>query len=52
MDKFIKKYLNYKCSSNQNQLKDTPDVYHSKLPYIGSLTQYIKENFNIKPVFN
>ena len=26
IDKVIKKYLNYKFSSNQNQLKDTSDV--------------------------
>ena len=29
----IKKYLDYKFSSNQNQLKDTPDVHYSKLNY-------------------
>ena len=58
------KYLNYKLSSNQNQLKDTYDVHYFKLPYIGNLSHHIKnklsklckefckENFNIKLVFN
>ena len=35
--KVNKKYLDYKFSSNQNQLKDTPDVHDFKLPYIGNL---------------
>ena len=64
VDKVIKKYLEHMFSSNQNQLKDTSDVYYFKLPYIGSLSRYIKEkllklckefykeNFNIKLVFN
>ena len=64
IDKVIKKYLDYKFSSSQNQLKDTPDVYYFKLPYIGNLSHHIKnklskpckelckENFNIKIVFN
>ena len=59
----IKKYLNYKFSSNQNQLKDTSDVHYFKLPYIGNLSHHIKnklsklckefckENVNIKLVF-
>ena len=34
IDKVIKKYLDYKFSSNQNQLKGTPDVHYFKLPYI------------------
>ena len=37
IDKVIKKYLDHKFSSNQNQLKDTSDVYDFKLPYIGNL---------------
>ena len=37
IDKVIKKYFDYKFSSNQNQLKDTPDVQYFKLPYIGNL---------------
>ena len=64
IDKVIKKYLDYKFSSNQNQLKDTPDVHYFKLPYIGNLSHNIKnklsklckgfckENFNINLVFN
>ena len=66
IDKVIKKYINYKFSSNQNQLKDTKtlkDVHYFKLPYIGNLSQYIKnklskvwkefckENVNINLVF-
>ena len=60
IDKVIKKYLNYKFSSNQNQLKDKSDVHYFKLPYIGNLShniknklsklckEFFKENFNIK----
>ena len=62
--KAIKKYLDYKFSTNQNQLKDTSDVHYFKLPYIGNLShriknkllklckEFCKENFNIKLVFN
>ena len=35
--KVIKKYLDYKFSRNQNQLKDKFEAYYFKLPYIGSL---------------
>ena len=61
--KVIKKYLIYKFSSNQNQLKDTSNAYYFKLPYIVNLSHHIKsklsklckkfckENFNIKLVF-
>ena len=64
IDKVIKKYLDYKFSSNQNQLKDKSDVHYFKLLYIGNLSHHIKiklwklckevckENFNIKLVFN
>ena len=64
IDKVIKKYLDHKISSNQNQLKDASDVHYFKLPYIGNLSHHIKnklsklckefceENFNIKLVFN
>ena len=64
IDKVIKKYLDYKFSINQNQLKDTPDVHYFKLPNIGNVSHHIKnklsklckefckENFNIKLVFN
>ena len=63
-DKGNKKYLNYKFSSNQNQLKNTSGVHYFKLPYICNLSHHIKnkllklckefckENFNIKLVFN
>ena len=64
IDKVIKRYLDHKFSSNQNQLKDTSGVYYFKLPYIGNLLhhtknklwklckEFCKENFNIKLVFN
>ena len=39
IDKVIKKF-----SSNQNQLKDTPDVHYFKLPYIGNLSHHIKND--------
>ena len=64
IDKVIKKYLDYKFSSNQSQLKDTPDVHYFKLPYIGNLSHHIKnklsklckefckENFIIALAFN
>ena len=42
IDKVIKKYLDYKFSSNRNQLKDTFDVHYFKLPYIGNLSHHIK----------
>ena len=60
----MKKCLDYKFSSNQNQLKDKSDGHFFELPYIGNLSQQIKyklwklckefwkENFNIKLVFN
>ena len=63
-DKVIKKYFDYKFSTNQNQLKDTSDIHYFKLPYIGNLSHHIKnkllklckeffkENFNIQLVFN
>ena len=63
IDKVIKKYLNYRFTSDQNQLKDRSDVHYFKLPYIGNLSHHIKnklsklckefckENFNIKLVF-
>ena len=64
IDKVIKTYLDYKFSSNQNQLKDKSDVHYFKLPYTGNVSRHIKyklsklckefckENFNIKLVFN
>ena len=46
IDKVIKKYLNHTFSSNQNQLKDTSDVYYFKLPYIGKLLHHIKNKLS------
>ena len=62
IDNVIKKYLDYKFSCNQNQLKDKFEVHYFKLPYIGNFSHHIKnklsklckefckENFNIKLV--
>ena len=64
VDKVIKMYIDYKFSTNQNQLTEKSDVQYFKLPYIGNLSHYIKnkhsklckefckENFNIKLVFS
>ena len=64
IDKVIKKYLDYKFSSSQNQLRHTPNVHNFKLPYTDNLSRHIKnklsklckefckEKFNIKLVFN
>ena len=61
IDKVIKKYLNDKFSTNQNQLKDKSDVHYFKLPYISNLSHQIKiklckefcqEIFNIRLVIN
>ena len=64
IDKVIKKFLRYKFSSNQNQLKDKSDVQYYKLAYSGNLPHHIKnkllklckefhkENFNNNLVFN
>ena len=64
MDKVIRKYLGYKFSRNQNQLKDKSDVHYFKLPYIGNLSHHLKnklsklwkefckKDFNIKLAFN
>ena len=63
MDKGILKYLNYKFSSNQNQLKKTSGIHCFKLPYISNLSHHItnklsklckefcKENVNIMLAF-
>ena len=54
IDKIIKKYLDYKFSSNQNQLKDTYDVHYFKLPYIGNRSHHIKNKLSklfVKKVF-
>ena len=64
IDKVIKKYLDYKFSSNQNQLKVKSEIHYFIFSYIGNLSRHInnkllklckefcKENFNIKLVFN
>ena len=64
IDNVIKKYLDYKFSSNKNQLKDKSDVHYFKLPCIINLSHHIKnklsklckefckESFNTKLVFN
>ena len=64
IDKAIKKYLDYKFSNNQIQLKGKSDVHYFKLPCISNLSHHIKirlsklckefskGNFNIKLVFN
>ena len=64
IDKVIKKYLDYKFSSNQKQLKHKSDGHYFKLPYINNLSHHIKnkllklckefckKNFNNKLVFN
>ena len=46
IDKAIKKYLDYKFSSNQNQLKDKSDVYYFKLTYISNLPHNIKNKLS------
>ena len=45
INKVIKKYIDCKFSSNQNQLKDKSDIHYFKLPYIGNLSQHIKNKF-------
>ena len=42
----IKKFIDYKFSSNQNQLKDKSDVHYFKLPYIGKRSHHIKNNLS------
>ena len=42
----IKKYLNYKFSCDQNQLKDTSDVHYFNLPYIGNMSHHIENKLS------
>ena len=42
IDKVIKKYFDYKFSSNQDQFKDKSDVHYFKLPHISNLSHHIK----------
>ena len=37
INKVIKKYIDYKFSSNQNQLQDKSEAHYFKLSYIGNL---------------
>ena len=46
IDKVIKKYLDYKFSSNQNQLKEKSDIHYFKLPYINNLSHHIKNKIS------
>ena len=60
----MKNFLDYKFSSNENQLKDESKFHYFKLLYIGNLSHHIKnklsklckeiceENFKIKLVFS
>ena len=46
IDKFIKKHLNHKFSSNKNQfIFVISDIYYFKLPYIGNLSHHFKKKF-------
>ena len=45
IDKVIKKYLNHKFFSNQNQLKDKSDIYYFKLPLSATFRTILKINF-------
>ena len=40
--KVIKKYLDYKFSSNPDELNEKSDVHSFKLPYIGNFSYHIK----------
>ena len=44
IDKVIKKYLDYKFSSNQNRYNNKSHVHYFKLPYIGSLSSHHIKN--------
>ena len=46
IDKVIKKYLNYKFSTNQNELKQTSDVHYFKLPYGSNRSHHIKNKLS------
>ena len=47
IDKVIKKYLDYKFSSNQNQLKDKSDIHYFAL-YWQPFTPYKNKTFETK----
>ena len=42
IDEVIKKYLDHMFCSNQNELKDTSNIYYFKLAHIGNLLHHIK----------
>ena len=42
IDKFIRKYVGYKFSSEQDQLNDKSDVHYFNLAYIGKISHHIK----------
>ena len=46
IDKVIKKYLDYKFSSNLNQFKDKSEYYYFKLPHISNLSHHIKNKLS------
>ena len=46
IDEVIKKYIDFKFSSKQNQLKSKSDVHYFKLPYIGNLSHHIKNKLS------
>ena len=50
INKVIKKYVDYKFSSNQTQLKDKSDVHYFELPYIGNLSHHIKNKLSKESV--
>ena len=46
LNEVIKKCLDYKFPSIQNQLKNKSDVHYFKLPYIGNLSHHIKNKIS------
>ena len=46
VDKVIKKYLDYKFYSNQNQLKYKSGIHYFKLPHINNLSNHIKNKLS------
>ena len=42
----IKRYTDYKLSSNQKQFKDKSDVCYFKLPCMGNLSHYIRNKLS------
>ena len=46
IDKVTIEYLDYKFSSNDNQLKAKSDIHYFKLSYIDNLSQHIKNKLS------